>query len=99
MGRSSKRKARIRARRTFKAVVGAGDRRRVLLSETDNAIAGGGAAALSCSLAALRRQPDADPIGRRQAGKGHCIYRGVENPNEVIIQREFPTAEQATAYR
>ena len=23
----------------------------------------------------------------------------MENPNEVIIQREFPTAEQATAYR
>ena len=23
----------------------------------------------------------------------------MENPNEVIIQGEFPTAEQATAYR
>jgi hypothetical protein len=43
---------------------------------------------------------DADPVGRKQAGgKAHRLYRGVENPNEVIIQGEFSTAEQATAYR
>jgi hypothetical protein len=42
---------------------------------------------------------DADPIGRQHVAKGHRIYRGVENPNEVIIQGEFSTAEQATAYR
>jgi hypothetical protein len=42
---------------------------------------------------------DPDSVGREQTATGHRLYRGVENPNEVIIQGEFPTAEQATAYR
>src|SRR5688500_582812 len=36
---------------------------------------------------------DSDPGGRRQGGKGHRIFRGVANPNEVFITTEFSSAE------
>ena len=46
-----------------------------------------------------KRDFDADPVGRIQAAKGHRLYRGVENLNEVIIQLEFASAQQATSFR
>jgi hypothetical protein len=43
---------------------------------------------------------DHDPAGRaKSGGKGHRICRGAEHPNEVIVQLEFSSAEQAKAFR
>ncbi|MBV9060825.1 MAG: hypothetical protein JOZ09_16965 [Pseudonocardiales bacterium] len=42
---------------------------------------------------------DADPAGRKQAAKGYVLYRGVDNPNEVIIQVEFSSTEQVKSFR
>jgi hypothetical protein len=43
---------------------------------------------------------DADPVGRRDAGAtSHIVSRAVDNPNEAFIRVEFPTVEQAKAFR
>jgi hypothetical protein len=43
---------------------------------------------------------DEDPVGRRAAGAtGHVVSRGVDNPNEGFVRVEFPSAEQAKAFR
>ena len=43
---------------------------------------------------------DADPAGRAQSGaRGHRICRSTENPNEVIVQVEFSSPEEAKAFR
>jgi hypothetical protein len=43
---------------------------------------------------------DNDPIGRREGGAiGHMLSRSVDNPNEVFIRVEFPSVDQATAFR
>jgi hypothetical protein len=42
---------------------------------------------------------DSDPVGRRQAAKGHRILRSVENPSEVFIQLEFASSDDAKAFR
>jgi hypothetical protein len=47
---------------------------------------------------AFKRQFDEDPLGRKQAAKGHTILRGVDNPNEVFVRIEFATAEEARSF-
>jgi hypothetical protein len=42
---------------------------------------------------------DTDPAGRKQAAKGYRLYRGIDNPNEVIVQIEFASAEEAKSFR
>jgi hypothetical protein len=42
---------------------------------------------------------DTDGPGARQAAKGHRIYRGVENPNEVFLAIEFDSPDDALAAR
>ena len=42
---------------------------------------------------------DADPVGRRQAAKGHVMLRGVDNPNEVFTRVEFDSVEEAKSFR
>lgn len=42
---------------------------------------------------------DADPVGRRQVATGHRVMRNVEDPNEVFIQVEFASADDAKAFR
>jgi hypothetical protein len=42
---------------------------------------------------------DTDPAGRKQAAKGYRLYRGIDNPNEVIVQVEFASAEEAKSFR
>jgi hypothetical protein len=42
---------------------------------------------------------DADPAGRRQAGKGHMVYRSVENPSDVFVAVEFASADDAKSFR
>jgi hypothetical protein len=42
---------------------------------------------------------DSDPAGARREAKGHRILRGTEDPNELFIQVEFASAEDASAAR
>ena len=42
---------------------------------------------------------DKDVPGARQAAKGHRILRNVDDPNEVFIQVEFDSAEDARTGR
>ena len=42
---------------------------------------------------------DSDPAGRKQTGKGHRVFRAVDNPNEVFVGVEFPAAEDAKSFR
>ena len=42
---------------------------------------------------------DADPVGRKQAAKGHVMLRSVDNPNEVFTRVEFDSVDDATAFR
>ena len=42
---------------------------------------------------------DEDPVGRKQAAKGHVMLRGVDNPNEVFTRVEFDTVEEAKSFR
>jgi hypothetical protein len=42
---------------------------------------------------------DTDPPGARNAARGHRLFRGLENPNEVFVQVEFESPEDAQAAR
>ena len=42
---------------------------------------------------------DKDTPGTRRYAVGHRLFRNSENPNEVFIQVEFDSAEEATAAR
>ena len=42
---------------------------------------------------------DSDPAGRKQAGEGHRIMRGVDNPNEVFVRVDFSSVDEARAFR
>jgi hypothetical protein len=49
---------------------------------------------------AWKERFDSDPVGRREAGaKGHRILRSVDDPNEVFVQVEFPSVEQARSFQ
>ena len=43
---------------------------------------------------------DEDPAGRRTSGAtGHMVSRAVDNPNEGFVRVDFPSVEQAKAFR
>jgi hypothetical protein len=42
---------------------------------------------------------DSDPPGARKLAKGHRILRSAEDPNELFIQVEFASPEDASAAR
>jgi hypothetical protein len=43
---------------------------------------------------------DEDPAGRAESGAtSYMISRAVDNPNETFIRTEFPSVEQAKAFR
>lgn len=42
---------------------------------------------------------DSDPAGRNESATGHRIFRSVENPSEVFIRVEFPSEDDARAFR
>jgi hypothetical protein len=42
---------------------------------------------------------DQDSPRARESATGYRLYRGVENPNEVFIQVQFATREDAAAAR
>ena len=43
---------------------------------------------------------DSDPAGRSESGAvSHVVSRAVDNSNEGFVRVEFPSAEQASAFR
>jgi len=43
---------------------------------------------------------DEDTVGRRAAGAtGHVVSRAADNPNEGFVRVDFPSVEQAKAFR
>ena len=42
---------------------------------------------------------DADGPGTRQTAKGHRVFRNVDDPNEVFLEIEFASVEDAQAGR
>jgi hypothetical protein len=48
---------------------------------------------------AFKQQFDSDPLGRKQAAKGHTLLRGVDNPSEMFLRVEFESAEEAKAFQ
>ena len=46
-----------------------------------------------------KRMFDADPAGRKQAGKGHRVYRDVDNSSDVFVAVEFASADDARSFR
>jgi hypothetical protein len=48
---------------------------------------------------AWKQMFDSDPAGRKQAGTGHRVFRGVDNPNEVFVGVEFASVEDAKSFR
>jgi len=42
---------------------------------------------------------DSDPAGRKQAGKGHQIFRAVDSPSDVFVAVEFASADEAKAFQ
>jgi hypothetical protein len=42
---------------------------------------------------------DSDPAGRRQSATRHTISRSVDNPNAVFIRADFPSVDEAKAFR
>lgn len=43
---------------------------------------------------------DQDPAGRAESGAiSHMVSRAVDNPNEAFIRVEFPSVDQAQAFR
>lgn len=42
---------------------------------------------------------DSDPVNAREHATGHRILRGVEDPNEVYVQVEFPSEDDALEAR
>lgn len=42
---------------------------------------------------------DEDPVGRKQAAKGHVMLRSVDSPNEVFTRVEFDSVEDAKSFR
>ena len=48
---------------------------------------------------AFKQQFDSDPLGRKQAAKGHVMLRGVDNPNEIFLRVEFSSVEDARSFQ
>ena len=42
---------------------------------------------------------DSDPVDRKQVANSHQIYRAVDNPNEVFLGVQYPSVEDAKAFR
>jgi hypothetical protein len=47
---------------------------------------------------AFKQQFDSDPLGRKQAAKGHTLLRGVDNPNQIFVRIEFDSTEEAKSF-
>ena len=48
---------------------------------------------------AWKERFDSDPLGRKQAAKGHTVLRGIDNPNEIFIRIEFDSGDEAREFQ
>lgn len=48
---------------------------------------------------AYKQRFDSDPLGRKQAAKGHTLLRGVDNPREMFLRVEFASVEEAKSFQ
>ena len=46
-----------------------------------------------------KRMFDSDPVGRKEAAKGHRVMRSVDDPNEVFVRVDFSSVDEAQAFR
>jgi hypothetical protein len=46
-----------------------------------------------------KRMFDSDPVGRKEAAKGHRVMRSVDDPNEVFLRVDFDSVDDAQAFR
>jgi hypothetical protein len=46
-----------------------------------------------------KRMFDSDPVGRKEAAKGHRVMRSVDDPNEVFVRVDFGSVDEAQAFR
>ena len=46
-----------------------------------------------------KRMFDSDPVGRKEAAKGHRVMRSVDDPNEVFLRVDFDSVDEAQAFR
>jgi hypothetical protein len=46
-----------------------------------------------------REMFDQDPPRAREHATGHRVFQSVDDPNEVVVQVEFPSAEKANEGR
>ena len=42
---------------------------------------------------------DSDPVGRKAVARGHRILRAADNPNEIFLGVEYPSVDDAKAFR
>ena len=42
---------------------------------------------------------DSDPVGRKAVAKGHRISRAADDPNQVFLSVEYPSVDDAKAFR
>ena len=42
---------------------------------------------------------DSDPAGRAEIAKGYTLFRGVDSPNDIYVQVEFSSVEDAKTLR
>jgi hypothetical protein len=47
-----------------------------------------------------KKRFDEDPVGRQEAGAtAYMISRAADNPNEAFVRVDFPSVDQAKAFR
>ena len=46
-----------------------------------------------------KRMFDSDPVGRKEAAKGHRVMRSVDDPSEVFVRVDFGSVDEAQAFR
>jgi hypothetical protein len=46
-----------------------------------------------------KRMFDSDPVGRKDAAKGHRVMRSVDDPSEVYVRVDFNSVDEAQAFR
>jgi hypothetical protein len=47
---------------------------------------------------AYKQMFDADPLGRKEAAKGHALFRSVDNPNLIFVRVEFDSEDTAREF-
>ena len=46
-----------------------------------------------------KRMFDSDPVGRKEAAKGHRVMRSVNDPSEVFVRVDFNSVDEGQTFR